>query len=276
MGSIRHGRVPRLVVLSAAILAVSAGAAVATAVVSNAYTDAAGAYHGCVQGSNGNLRVVTPGSSCKNNEVAIDWNQAGAPGTPGAKGDPGPQGPPGAQGPQGNPGPAGATGPQGNPGPAGATGPQGPQGNPGATGATGPQGPQGPQGAPGAPGSAANAQMWARISGVSAGVDGYASPSGRVQMGQRDEAMISGGGTASHLSARIGGGLFATSPIIVTFARNTSQDTALTCTIPAGDQYCENNSASVPIDRGTFVSLHLVAPGAGSPNQLVDTAFVVG
>ena len=45
--------------------------------------------NGCVA-SNGNLRILLPGDTCRNNEFAISWNSAGA------------QGPAGPQGPAGN------------------------------------------------------------------------------------------------------------------------------------------------------------------------------
>jgi hypothetical protein len=67
--------------------------------------------NGCYNKTNGNLRVVDEGATCRTNETPIAWNEQG------------PQGPQGEQGPQGDPGPAGA---QGDPGPAG---PQGPAGN---------------------------------------------------------------------------------------------------------------------------------------------------
>jgi len=56
---------------------------------------------GCVA-SNGSLRVVLPGDSCKNSEFAISWNSVGL------------QGPAGPQGAQGGTGPAGPQGPAGD------------------------------------------------------------------------------------------------------------------------------------------------------------------
>jgi Collagen triple helix repeat (20 copies) len=112
---------------------------VAIGVTSNAYTDAGGKYYGCVTG-NGSLRVIVPGAACKNNEVAIDWNQTGPRGPQGMDGRTGQQGEPGPQGIQGVPGPKGDTGPQGIqgvPGPKGDTGPQGIQGPPGPAGVSG-------------------------------------------------------------------------------------------------------------------------------------------
>src|SRR5512140_1843465 len=125
---------------------------VAVAVTGNAYTDSAGMYHGCVSDGAGVLRVVTEGTGCRQNEVAIDWNQTGPQGPQGIQGLQGVQGDAGPQGVQGPTGPKGDTGAQGVPGPAGvagATGPQGPAGPTGAQGSAGPTGPQGPQGLPG-------------------------------------------------------------------------------------------------------------------------------
>ena len=84
-----------------------------------------GTIWGCYTKSTGTIRVIDSGTSCKQGETSLQWNQKG---------------------------PAGATGPQGNAGPAGATGPQGPKGDPGATGASGPQGPKGDVGPAGATG----------------------------------------------------------------------------------------------------------------------------
>jgi hypothetical protein len=99
-----------------------------------------GAINGCYLKATGLLRVIDPaqGEHCTRFEIAIDWDQVGAPG---------PQGPTGPAGPQGPAGAAGAVGPQGPAGPSGAQGPAGP---------AGPQGGIGPQGAQGAPGEIAS------------------------------------------------------------------------------------------------------------------------
>jgi hypothetical protein len=83
---------------------------VAIGVTSNAYTDAQGMYHGCVSTSNGDLRVVLPGTACKTSEAAIDWNQTGPQGIQGTQGIQGIQGPKGDKGDPGVPGPAGLSG----------------------------------------------------------------------------------------------------------------------------------------------------------------------
>ena len=144
-------------------------------------------FFACVSKLGGFYNVVLSPSlpqSCKQGDIAVDWNAMG------------PAGPAGAAGPAGSPGPAGAAGLAGSPGPAGATGAQGPAGAAGAQGATGPagpaglqgpagpagadgqnglpgpagpQGPQGPQGlqgsagAAGATGAAGTARAWAQV-----------------------------------------------------------------------------------------------------------------
>jgi collagen triple helix repeat protein len=128
-----------LLVAAMALVLASLGAAV----TSNAYTDSAGVYHGCVNSSNGNMRVVVAGDACKSPEVAIDWNQTGPQGIQGVKGDTGPQG---IQGPKGDTGSQGIQGPKGDTGPQGIQGPKGDTGATGDTGARGATGPQGPKG----------------------------------------------------------------------------------------------------------------------------------
>jgi hypothetical protein len=130
---------------------------VALGVTSNPFTDAQGVYHGCVA-SDGLLRVLAPGQSCKKSETAIDWNQVGQQGLQGIegpkgdKGDTGAQGIPGTQGVKGD---TGATGAKGEPGPQGIQGERGPEGADGADGAAGERGIQGPPGPPGSPGGLA-------------------------------------------------------------------------------------------------------------------------
>jgi hypothetical protein len=61
-------------------LAVVGGVALA------AIPDGQGNIHGCYGKPNGQLRVVESASDCKNNESALQWNQAGPQGPPGAAG----------------------------------------------------------------------------------------------------------------------------------------------------------------------------------------------
>jgi hypothetical protein len=90
---------------------------------------------GCYHHKSGALRVVAIGGEkvakgCTAKEIAVQWNQKGAPGEVGAVGETGPAGAQGQQGAQGERGPRGA---------AGATGEPGPQGGPGEQGEPGPQ-----------------------------------------------------------------------------------------------------------------------------------------
>ncbi len=43
--------------------------------------------HGCVDKVNGNLRIVASGTSCRNNETSLDWNQQGPQGPAGPAGN---------------------------------------------------------------------------------------------------------------------------------------------------------------------------------------------
>ena len=104
MRKLMRGRAIRVTGVTAAVLLLSAGVAVATTLISNAYTDANGVYHGCVNSTNGTLRVIVPNDTCKNSEVAIAWNQTGPQG---------PQGPPGNDGNDGKDGKDGKDGTNG-------------------------------------------------------------------------------------------------------------------------------------------------------------------
>lgn len=88
----------------------------------------------CVNGADGNMRIVSATTPCKRNEYVLVWNQAG------------PQGPAGPAGPQGAAGPAGPQGGTGPMGPQGIAGPPGPSGSVGPAGPVGPQGPAGVSG----------------------------------------------------------------------------------------------------------------------------------
>lgn len=112
---------------AAAVLVFGSTAALAAGSLGS--PDGNGRINACVNTSSGNVRMVANSATdCRNNEVALQWNQKGEPG---------------AAGPKGDPGSPGATGPKGDPGSPGATGPKGDPGSPGATGAPGPQGPAG-------------------------------------------------------------------------------------------------------------------------------------
>ena len=143
----------RVAFFAAALALVATGAAIG--VTSNAYTDAQGVYHGCVNASSGNLRVLASGETCKSSEVAIDWNQVGPQGSQGIQGLKGDKGDQGIQGIQGLKGDQGIQGIQGLKGDKGDKGDQGIQGIQGLKGDTGAQGPQGIPGQDGTAGSSA-------------------------------------------------------------------------------------------------------------------------
>src|SRR5438105_946811 len=120
-----------LVTLAAFTLA-SGGAALAVSQLLPVVPGPDGVIHACFQVEEGGLRVIDPARAskkdvCNKEELALDWNRAGAVGATGALGAMGPQGPQGPTGPQGA---VGATGPTG----AGTQGPQGPKGDPGVAG----------------------------------------------------------------------------------------------------------------------------------------------
>jgi hypothetical protein len=60
----------------------------------------ANAIHACTN-SQGNVRIVSSASECRDSETAIEWSQAGAPGPQGPAGEPGPKGDKGDTGDQG-------------------------------------------------------------------------------------------------------------------------------------------------------------------------------
>jgi hypothetical protein len=106
--------------------------------------------YGCINKTNGLLRVVDSPNKCLVPEIGIYWNKVGLQGEQGPEG---PQGPIGPQGPKGDKGDTGATGPQGD---KGLTGDKGDKGDMGAIGPQGPPGeigPEGPQGEPGQDGA---------------------------------------------------------------------------------------------------------------------------
>ncbi len=90
----------------AAVGVVSACLTMAVFGATNAAADHdANAIHACVN-SQGNVRIVSAASECRNNETAITWSETGAVGPQGPQGEPGPKGDkgdPGEQGPAGIP-----------------------------------------------------------------------------------------------------------------------------------------------------------------------------
>lgn len=63
--------------------------------------------HACVKKSNGDVRIIAPGGTCRANETPLAWNISGPPGPEGPEGPAGPTGATGPTGPQGPTGPAG-------------------------------------------------------------------------------------------------------------------------------------------------------------------------
>ena len=120
--------------------------------ISMIYAQSGDVIAACVNGNNGNVRIVGSANDCREPEYYMAWNVAGQPGPQGVQGETGPtgaQGEPGAQGIQGVQGETGPTGAQGEPGPQGIQGVQGEIGPTGPQGEPGPQGIQGVQGNPG-------------------------------------------------------------------------------------------------------------------------------
>jgi hypothetical protein len=58
----------------------------------------------CVNGNSGELKMVSAGTTCHQNETLMSWDIAGPAGTPGPVGPPGPAGAPGPAGPPGSTG----------------------------------------------------------------------------------------------------------------------------------------------------------------------------
>jgi len=96
-------RLGRLAVAAAAVAVFALAAGVAYATI----PDSSGVIHSCYDNSTGNLRVIDTSvtASCKNSEMALNWNQTGPQGPAGPPGPAGPQGPAGPAGPQGPSGP---------------------------------------------------------------------------------------------------------------------------------------------------------------------------
>lgn len=75
-----------------------AALAVCLGILSTASTQAQQAnnsIYACYQKNTGDLRKVSGPGQCRNSEMAISWNTAGAPGPQGPKGDKGDKGEPG-------------------------------------------------------------------------------------------------------------------------------------------------------------------------------------
>jgi Collagen triple helix repeat (20 copies) len=144
------GRSVSVVVIAAAVLLGGSGAF-------GAIPGTGGKIDACYTKIGGLVRVVdkAKGESCGSKlETPLSWNQAGAAGPVGPKGDIGPAG---VKGEKGDAGLAGAAGAKGEKGDVGADGIKGEKGDTGAEGASGAKGDTGPAGAPGVKGEEGDA-----------------------------------------------------------------------------------------------------------------------
>src|SRR6185503_10127680 len=123
-------RVPRRLLERVIVAAFAFALGSATLVFSaGLIPDSSGRIWACYNNTNGQARIVTDSSECRNNETSISWSQtgpAGGTGPQGASGVPGASGQPGASaaaGPSGASGATGASGASGATGPSGAAGP---------------------------------------------------------------------------------------------------------------------------------------------------------
>jgi collagen triple helix repeat protein len=145
---------------------------------------------------------------------------------------------------------AGATGPQGPTGPDGATGPQGLtglEGPSGPSGPSGPEGPSGPQGLSGTSGSLIGGNVTNPENGD------FLTPWGSASsVFEASNSSPVSSGTASKLEVALPGN--AVSTITVTI-RKDGADTALTCTILAGNSTCADLAHSVTFTDGQMLSV---------------------
>ena len=191
---------------------------------------------------------------------------AGADGAVGPQGDVGPMGPAGAEGAAGPQGPQGEIGPMGPAGADGAVGPQGPQGDAGpvgpagADGAVGPQGEQGPAGPAGADGTSGSL-LGGNYSNTSDG--NFLSPFNPAAGGEDNTNLPVSSGTASKLIVNVGV-LGAGNSVTLTVRKN-AVDTALTCTVNAGEASCSDLVDSVSFADGDLLSVRYNE--VGNPNS---------
>jgi hypothetical protein len=186
--------------------------------------DASGTVHLCYT-DKGDLRVIDPSSSkkdqsaCKKDETALDVSQTGVQGPPGPAGPKGDTGATGPAGPKGDSGTTGAVGPAGPAGPSGdigATGPAGPAGPKGDNGAIGPAGPQGATGATGATGPAGSGALWALVRSDGLKINGSAGvTSSQGHAGVYEIVFpqtVTSCGSSVTASQYVGGGLIGVNP----------------------------------------------------------------
>lgn len=94
----------RSIMLPLALMALTSGAPT---------TASAETLYGCMNKTNGSVRIVAEGVVCQNSELPVSWSSEGVPGPAGPTGPEGPAGPAGATGPAGPMGPTGPAGPAG-------------------------------------------------------------------------------------------------------------------------------------------------------------------
>jgi hypothetical protein len=192
--------------------------------------------------------------------------EAGPQGPAGADGAVGPQGPQGEQGPagpQGEVGPQGPAGADGAVGPQGPEGPQGPQGEQGPAGPQGPEGPMGPQGPAGADGTSGSL-LGGNYSNTADG--NFLSPFNPSAGSEENTNIPVSAGTASKMFVNLGAPLTAGQSVSLTLRQN-GVDTALTCTVGAGESTCTNVGSSVEFADGDLFSVRYNE--TGNPNSRI-------
>ena len=157
-------------------------------------------------------------------------------------------------------------------------GPRGPRGLRGRPGSRGPQGPQGPQGlrgangtpgTPGASGSPAFGAVLGRGVNVPAGTS-FLAPSGQLAANANENNVSSftpnATATATDLAVTL---TVATGPADTrTFTlRVGNADTALSCTVPAGNTGC-TSTQSVTIPEGSLISIGSTSTGTPNPTDV--------
>lgn len=90
--------------MASGLVAVILATCLAAIAYSAAAPSSSSVIYACANKTNGQMRLAARPADCKNNEAALSWNQAGAPGVQGPLGPHGPAGPAGPAGPQGEQG----------------------------------------------------------------------------------------------------------------------------------------------------------------------------
>ncbi|MGH7287451.1 MAG: hypothetical protein ACREI8_05465, partial [Myxococcota bacterium] len=155
-----------------------------------------------------------------------------------------------------------ATGPMG---PQGPEGPQGPAGADGAPGEMGPVGPQGPAGADGTSGSLLGGNY------PNTADDNFLSPFNPSTGSEENTNLPVTSGTARKLIVNVGSALGAGSSVTLTLRQN-GVDSALACTVAAGESSCTNLVDSVIFADGDLLSVR--HNESGNPNSRVRFTIV--